>query len=102
MPKHTTPLRLAKSPNQWEEVDQIVNTCVRAICARYDDREQTKSLLMLADLMTNRRYDQSDRDNVIFQVQREAFRYTEECDDAEQAYIANLAMPATEQQRKTG
>lgn len=97
--KTRSPLRLADTPRAWNELDETVRECVRAICGRYDDQEQVKSFLTVVDLLTNRKFESGDREMVAFEVRREAFRFTTECDQAESAYMDALVMPL--QERKT-
>lgn len=99
MRRPKTPLRLIDSPEQWAELDETIADCVRTICAKYDDEEQTRSLLTLVDLMTNPDYQHGDRETVASETRREAFRYTAECQEAQKAYMDGLVAPT--QERKT-
>lgn len=99
MSKRTTTLRLAKTPNQWTEIDETIQRLVRAICARYDDEEQVRSFLTLLDMMTNPKYEASDREMVAFEAEREAFRWAPECAQAQESYMGKLVMPT--QEKKT-
>lgn len=97
MRKRNTPLRLAQSPNHWTEIDEIIHQNVRTVCFRYDDPEQARAFLWLADLMTNPRYESGDREMVAHEAIREAFHYTRECDQAQENYMKNLEAPPVKQ-----
>ncbi|MEK6281886.1 MAG: hypothetical protein AABN95_16150 [Acidobacteriota bacterium] len=89
--KPRTPLHLATRPEQWIEIDETIADHVEIVCGRYSDPELVRSFLILQDLTTSRAYEIGDRETVANEVEKQAFRYTKECDKAQRDYMAGLA-----------
>lgn len=94
--RRNTPLRLAKTPDHWIEIDDAIAEHVQIVCGRYDDSEQVRAFLTLLDLTTNREYEQSDRETIAFAAERMAFQYAPECYEAQTAYMDKLKVPKRE------
>lgn len=76
MRKNNTPLRLADSPQEHEQIDHTVAQMVRELCG-FGDYALAQTLFQLLDLLTNEKYDSGSRENVAFVAVRECFKYTE-------------------------
>lgn len=100
MAKRYHNLSLAKSPEDWHNLSQVILDAVTKICGAYDDPDQVRAFLTIFDLATNRAYSQGDRDSVVFEANRAAFTFAPEFQSAQDQYMAKL-MPYQETAIKT-
>jgi len=86
VPKHTTNLRLAGSPNEHMELRREVEDLVDDLCGPHD-YDLAAKMFSLLDLLTNENYDELDRSGLARIALHRAFSMTESFEDAVKAAI---------------
>jgi nuclear transport factor 2 (NTF2) superfamily protein len=79
-------------------MDATIEKAVETICNMHD-QIIVEAFLFITDLLTNADYDKQDRELAAFHTQRVAFRFTQEFEDAQDAYL-NRINPGRAQLRK--
>lgn len=74
---NTARLQLATSNTYWAEVNNRISEAVANLC---DDPNKAEALMLIVDLMTNERYDPTDRESVTTEVQQQALKRMPEFD----------------------
>lgn len=71
-------LHIATTNTRWAEVNGRISDAITNLCG---DHGKAEALMLIVDLMTNERYEPSDRENVVAEVQQQVFKYMHGYDD---------------------
>lgn len=87
-----TVLLLAKTPDDWNQLDAEVERLIDRLCG-HGDYDDAQALFTLLNLLTNEKYDKSDREIVGFRAARRAFTMTEAFEAAIKTAPLTLTLP---------